>query len=101
MVSGAGIWCDLPPVIPQSAITAPSFLADVETELARAQSLHAPMHSMHEGYAVILEELDEVKAHVWLKQSSRDPAAVYKELVQLAAMVARMAVECGADDFKK
>ncbi|MCC6271291.1 MAG: hypothetical protein IT190_08435, partial [Microbacteriaceae bacterium] len=60
----------------------------------------APMHSLHEAYAVLLEELDEVWDHVKLKQPERDPAAVRKELVQLAAMAARAVVDLGGKDFK-
>ena len=33
---------------------------EVQEELARAQELHEPFNSAHEGYAVILEELDEL-----------------------------------------
>jgi len=32
----------------------------VQEELIKARSLHSPIASMHEGYAVILEELDEL-----------------------------------------
>jgi hypothetical protein len=35
-------------------------LAEVERELAKARQTHAPMNGHHEGYAVILEELDEL-----------------------------------------
>lgn len=79
---------------------ADTFLADVAAELARARAKWAPMHSLHEAYAVILEELDEVWEHVKLKQSERDPAAVRKELVQLAAMVARAVVDLEPKDFR-
>lgn len=37
-----------------------STLMDVEKELSQARATHAPMNSHHEGYAVILEELDEL-----------------------------------------
>lgn len=32
----------------------------VDEELTRARAKHGPMHGPHEGYAVILEELDEL-----------------------------------------
>lgn len=64
-------------------------LAAVGAELARAREHHGPMASAHEAYAVILEELDEFKAHVWMKQSKRDLAAMRAELIQLAAMAIR------------
>lgn len=37
-----------------------SVLQDVANELKSARATHAPMNSHHEGYAVILEELDEL-----------------------------------------
>lgn len=64
-------------------------LAAVATELERARAHHGPMVNAHEAYAVILEELDEFKAHVWTKQSKRDLAAMRIELIQLAAMAVR------------
>lgn len=60
-------------------------------ELRDAQQLHPPLKSSHEGYAVILEELDEVWAHVKAKQ--QDLPAMRRELVQVAAMAQRMAEE--------
>lgn len=35
-------------------------LQEVGAELQKARATHAPMNSHHEGYAVILEELDEL-----------------------------------------
>lgn len=66
-----------------------SFSEVVAAELLRAESVHAPIHSYHEGYAVLLEELDEVKEQVWKREPSH--YAVFKELVQVAAMAERMA----------
>jgi hypothetical protein len=78
-----------------------SFLIDVSIEVKRAMSKHAPMHSLHEAYAVILEEVDEFKAEVWKKQKERDTADVYTELVHIAAMVARCVADCAGDGFHK
>lgn len=77
------------------------FLTDVSLEVVHAMEMHPPMHSLHEAYAVILEEVDEFKAHVWEKQSERSPLKVYSELVHIAAMVTRCVVDCMPDEFKK
>lgn len=60
-------------------------------ELTRAQAKHPPLKSAHEGYAVILEELDEVWEHV--KAKRQDLPAMRRELFQVAAMAQRMAEE--------
>lgn len=71
------------------------FLQAVERELARAQAKHPPLHSLHEAYAVILEEVDELKAEVWKQSAARNTENLYQELVQIAAMCARAALDCG------
>lgn len=82
-----------------STITVDTFLADVAVAVKRAQAKHAPMNSAHEGYAVLLEEVDELWDEV--KRQTRDPQAVYAELLHVAAMAVRMAVDCGAQDFRR
>lgn len=57
----------------------------VRDELARAAKW-GPLHSLHDAYAHILEELDEVWEHVKMKQHKRDLDAARQELVQVAAM---------------
>lgn len=58
-------------------------------ELACATAKFAPMHSAHEGYAVILEELDELKAEVFKSPMHRDPDRIRDEAIQVAAMAIR------------
>ncbi len=69
------------------------FLNAVANELERSRQMHPPITSAHEAYAVMLEELDEFKAEVWKKSSERDPAAMRDELIQLAAMCAKTAID--------
>lgn len=68
------------------------FLTSVGDEVRRAEGLHSPINSLHEGYAVILEELDEFWEEVRKKREERDLGAVREELVQTAAMCVRTAV---------
>lgn len=58
----------------------------VVEELADATSAHMQFVSAHEGYAVILEELDELWEQVKHKRSERDLEAMAREAIQVAAM---------------
>lgn len=62
---------------------------DVKNEVEHAESLHGPMHSYHEAYAVILEELDEFWEEVRKKEQYRNENAMRQELIQVAAMCVR------------
>jgi hypothetical protein len=65
--------------------------AEVAAELRRARTKHAPMRGAHEGYAVLLEEVDEL----WDEVKRRDPdlVAMRKEAIQVAAMGLAFAIE--------
>ena len=63
----------------------------VYQELLRARKMHAPMRGPHEGYAVLLEEVDELWSEV--KAKTFDKAAARKEALQVAAMALAFAVE--------
>jgi hypothetical protein len=67
------------------------FTVDVIEELCIARRLNRPMASAHEGYAVLLEEVDELWDEVKRTPAPRDYLGMYKELVQIAAMAQRMA----------
>lgn len=67
------------------------FKALVAAELKKARGGHAKQHSLHEGFAVLLEEVDEFKAEVWKKSKNRDLQKTLAELVQIAAMAQRTA----------
>jgi hypothetical protein len=59
-------------------------LLNVRAEIERAVAKHAPMHSPHEGYAVIKEELDELWDDVKQDLGRRPNARL--EALQVAAM---------------
>jgi len=63
----------------------------VAVELSKARILHANINSAHEGYAVILEELDEFFEEVRKKRDDRDLLHMMKELIQISAMAQRTA----------
>jgi hypothetical protein len=66
-------------------------LAAVRLELIHACEKFDPMASAHEGYAVILEELDELWELV-KRDRGRDSAAL-AEAVQIAAMAVRYVID--------
>jgi NTP pyrophosphatase (non-canonical NTP hydrolase) len=68
-----------------------NFAKLVKDELKSARKQHGPMNSIHEGYSVILEELDEVWDEVKKKTRERDLNHLLKELVQVSAMAQKMA----------
>jgi hypothetical protein len=72
-----------------------NFPAQVAVELDRARAGHNNINSLHEGYAVILEEMDEVWDEIKKKRSQRDSAKLLAELIQIAAMCQRTAEDCG------
>jgi hypothetical protein len=62
-------------------------------ELRRAMSKFGPFASAHEGYAVLLEELDEL----WWEVKHGTPARAREEAVQVAAMALRYRVDVPAE----
>jgi hypothetical protein len=55
---------------------------EFSAELERARKKFPPLASAHEGYAVILEELDELWDIIKQKQSERSYVLMRKETVQ-------------------
>ena len=70
-----------------------SFQQLVSDEIDGAVSQHGPMKSAHEGYAVILEEMDELWDEIKKKKSERDEEKMLEELVQIGAMIQRFALD--------
>lgn len=75
------------------AVRAEAFFAMVIVEHNRATKKHAPMNSLHEGYAVLLEEVDELWEEVRKQTKKRNPREVLEECVQIAAMAGRIATD--------
>lgn len=72
------------------------FAQAVRRELAHARAIHpGEQHSLHEGYAVLLEEVDELWDEVRKRARDQSPADILKELVQVGAMAQRMAEDMG------
>ncbi len=61
----------------------------ISNEVERSKMHGDSFASLHEAYAVILEELDEVWEIARMKKRDRDPHEIRKELVQLAAMAVK------------
>ena len=61
-------------------------------ECERATTLFSPFGSAHEGYAVILEEFDELWAEIKAKKSNSKK--LRKEATQVGAMVMRFILDC-------
>jgi glutamyl-tRNA reductase len=66
-----------------------NLLRDIHLEVERANMHGARFASLHEAYAVILEELDEVWDIARQKRRDRDSEALRKELIQIAAMAVK------------
>lgn len=79
------------------------FLQLVNREYHGAIAQHPPLNGAHEGYAVILEEIDELWGEVKMRHA--DPMAMLSECVQIAAMASRFASEVAmprlSDDAKR
>jgi hypothetical protein len=68
-------------------------MAMVEHELRAAGEKNGPMLSAHEGYGLILEELDELWDEVKKKKRLRDRKLMTTEAMQVSAMAARFIVD--------
>ncbi len=73
----------------------------VADEIGKARGKHEAINSVHEGYAVILEEVDEFWEWVRKKRKERNPQEMLIELVQIAAMCQRTAEDVVIPQLKK
>jgi hypothetical protein len=68
-------------------------VSEVTEELARARTRFPRFNSSHEGYAVLLEEVDEL----WDEIKRNDPVRGRCEAIQVAAMAIRLILDCYTD----
>jgi len=68
-------------------------IGHVHNELIRATEMNGPFNSAHEGYAVILEELDELFDEIKKKSKDRSAEKMFDEAIQVAAMGIRFAMD--------
>jgi hypothetical protein len=80
-------------------------LKSIEQEVRRARELHRPTNTLHEGYAVILEEVEEFWDEVKVNPKKLDTASqdkridnMRKELIQVAAMCIRTILDCNIEE---
>jgi hypothetical protein len=70
----------------------------VDAEIRHAITVFGPDYaSAHEAFGVLLEEVEEFKAQVWLKRIHRDRRAMLGELVQVAAVAIKYAAQIARD----
>lgn len=80
----------------------PTIYYEVQKEVEFAQANWPAFNSAHEGFAVLLEEVDELKDHVWTNQKKRNLEEMRKEAIQVAAMGIRFALDiCDGDRGRK
>ncbi|KKM92742.1 hypothetical protein LCGC14_1215380 [marine sediment metagenome] len=65
----------------------------VSAELLGAEAANPPYVTPHQGYAVILEELDELWDEVKVKRENRSIDRMRREAVQVAATAMRFAID--------
>ena len=70
----------------------PTAVSLIETEFAEATEEFGPFVDNHQGYAIILEELDELWDEIKKKHPSNE--ALKAEAKQVAAMALRFLVDC-------
>lgn len=71
-------------------------LDNIAAEYIRASTTFPKFNNAHEGYAVLLEEVDELWEAV--KMNQKEPRRVIRitdEAMQVAAMAMRILVDCG------
>lgn len=76
-------------------------IAAILKEYSRASATNGSFHSVHEGYAILLEEIEELWDEIRLKAALRNPSNVAHEAIQIGAMAMRFLYDlCREGDEK-
>jgi len=68
---------------------------EIEIEFLNAIKKFGKFHNAHEGYAVLLEEVDELWENVKLNQKNDTRLdGIKEEAIQVAAMAIRIILDC-------
>ncbi len=81
------------PTIDTLIATGACAVQEVLREYAAARGTFGPFHSLHEALGVIREEYVELETEIFKNPRERDPGALRKEAVQLAAMALLLLAE--------
>jgi hypothetical protein len=84
----------------QGSALGPKISAALGVELGQAMAKFKPFSSAHEGYAIILEELDELWEEVRKQYDQRSKAKMKKEALQVCAMAFRFMHDICPEEFK-
>jgi len=85
-------------IAPPATVSILRAVTAVVDELKAATTRYGPMRSAREGYAVLLEEVEELWAEVKKKPEARNPEKMRDEARQVAAMAIRFMLDvCAAD----
>lgn len=67
----------------------------IKNELEKARHKHLPINSLHEGYAILLEEVEEFWSEVKKNEYTDEVKQnMIKELTQIAAISQRIIEDC-------
>lgn len=71
-------------------------IKEIEIEFFKARNIFGEFHNAHEGYAVLLEEVDELWENIKLNQFKNLDRImkIKKEAIQVAAMAIRLIYDC-------
>lgn len=64
-------------------------LTEIRKEFDRAKGLYSDLHSNHEAFAVLKEEVDELWDEIKKSKGTRLNSQMKHELIQVGAMVVR------------
>ncbi len=67
-----------------------NFLELLQKETEKSKAKNKPISSIHEGYGLLLEEVDELFDEVKKKKEKRDRDNVILELTQIASLCQRI-----------